>query len=111
MNGNVARRPRLVARALLACIRAYQVLARGLPSRCRYLPTCSEYAAEAIEAHGAARGVSLALRRVGRCHPWGGHGYDPVPTPASESSQISSQASPVPIRANPRPAVETVSGR
>jgi hypothetical protein len=54
----------------------------GLGSpRCRYLPTCSEYAREAVLTHGAGRGSWLALRRVGRCHPWGGHGYDPVPPP------------------------------
>lgn len=47
--------------------------------RCRFLPTCSEYALEAVATHGALRGGWLALRRIGRCHPWGGDGYDPVP--------------------------------
>lgn len=47
--------------------------------RCRFLPTCSEYALEAVRTHGALRGGWLALRRIGRCHPWGGDGYDPVP--------------------------------
>ena len=46
---------------------------------CRYAPTCSEYALEALAKHGAFRGAGLALRRILRCHPWGGHGYDPVP--------------------------------
>jgi len=47
--------------------------------RCRYAPTCSEYAAQALVTHGPVRGGWLAARRVCRCHPWGGSGYDPVP--------------------------------
>jgi putative membrane protein insertion efficiency factor len=50
-----------------------------LGRNCRFHPTCSAYALEAIETHGIARGYVLALKRVGRCHPWGGAGYDPVP--------------------------------
>jgi len=63
-------------------IRGYQYLLSPLfPPRCRYLPTCSEYAREAVCVHGAARGSWLAVRRILRCHPWGGAGYDPVPAP------------------------------
>jgi putative membrane protein insertion efficiency factor len=70
----------LVRAALLGLIRLYQVtLSPWLGNPCRYEPTCSRYAAEAIERHGALRGVWLAARRLGRCHPWGGSGYDPVP--------------------------------
>ena len=51
----------------------------GRPSPCRYDPSCSTYALEALERHGAARGTWLTLRRLARCHPWGGMGWDPVP--------------------------------
>ena len=61
-------------------IRAYQLLvAPILPPSCRYYPSCSHYAAEAVERHGPWRGCGLAARRLLRCHPWGGSGYDPVP--------------------------------
>jgi uncharacterized protein len=70
----------LAARALLGLLRGYQLLVSPLlPSACRYHPTCSHYAAEAVVRFGAARGAWLALKRLGRCHPWGGQGYDPVP--------------------------------
>lgn len=79
----VGRGLRLMPRlALIAAIRAYQLLLSPvLPPSCRFLPTCSHYAAEAIERHGVLRGLLLTLRRLGRCHPWGGSGYDPVPAP------------------------------
>ena len=50
-----------------------------LGRHCRFQPTCSAYALEAIETHGIVRGYGLALKRIGRCHPFGGEGYDPVP--------------------------------
>ena len=68
----------MLARALMLGIRGYRALPRGMPS-CRFQPTCSQYALDAIASHGAARGSALAVRRIARCHPWGGHGYDPVP--------------------------------
>lgn len=67
------------ARPLVAAVRGYQRLRAGRASPCRFVPSCSTYAVEALEAHGAARGGWLALRRICRCHPWGGDGYDPVP--------------------------------
>jgi putative membrane protein insertion efficiency factor len=80
--------PSAVARRLLlGAIRLYQLaLSPWLGGRCRYEPTCSAYAAEAIETLGVRRGVWLAAKRIGRCHPWGGAGYDPVPRSDGRSS-------------------------
>lgn len=67
------------ARTLRAGVRMYQGLSAGRPPRCRFYPSCSAYAVEAFERHGAARGSWLTLRRLARCQPFGGHGVDPVP--------------------------------
>jgi hypothetical protein len=70
----------LAARVLCAPIRAYQLLLSPLlPPSCRFEPSCSAYAIEAIERHGPLRGVWLAARRIGRCHPFHPGGYDAVP--------------------------------
>ena len=71
---------RLLAKGLVAPIRFYQRFISPLtPPSCRFTPTCSQYAVEAIQKHGPVRGLWLALKRLLRCHPWGGGGYDPVP--------------------------------
>jgi putative membrane protein insertion efficiency factor len=68
---------------MLRAINLYQRLSAHRPSPCRYTPSCSEYAREAVEMHGAGRGGWLSVRRLARCHPFGGHGFDPVPTRAA----------------------------
>ncbi len=83
------------SRVLTTGIRWYQSARAGRPSPCRFTPTCSSYALEAIEVHGPARGSWLAARRIARCQPFGGHGWDPVPEPRSH-----------PRRARPAPAAE-----
>ncbi|RKV79079.1 MAG: membrane protein insertion efficiency factor YidD [Neisseria sp.] len=67
-------------RLFLLLIRFYQICISPLiPPRCRYVPTCSQYAIEAVQKYGAAKGGYLAAKRICRCHPFGGSGYDPVP--------------------------------
>lgn len=67
-------------RLFILPVRLYQILiAPILPPACRYFPSCSNYMIQAIQKHGAFRGIHLGIRRLLRCAPWGGHGYDPVP--------------------------------
>lgn len=70
----------LIRRAWLLPVYFYRgAISPMLPPSCRFTPTCSQYAVEAVLRHGILRGTYLALRRILRCHPWGGSGYDPVP--------------------------------
>ncbi|MBR1871481.1 MAG: membrane protein insertion efficiency factor YidD [Kiritimatiellae bacterium] len=71
----------MVAKALIWCVRAYQLLASPLKGAgiCRFRPTCSNYAIEALRVHGALKGLVLTMWRILRCNPWGGSGFDPVP--------------------------------
>ena len=73
---------------LVLAIRCYQLATSWAPATCRYHPTCSGYAIQAIRAHGALRGSILAARRIGRCHPWHEGGYDPVPPPRSAARRV-----------------------
>lgn len=76
----------MTCRLLILLVKGYKLILSpvlhtlgGPGSGCRFTPTCSEYAIEALEKHGALKGGWLALKRIARCHPWGGHGHDPVP--------------------------------
>lgn len=84
-------RPGILARILMLPIRAWRLISVHLPPRCRFYPSCSQYAMEALTVHGATRGTWLAIRRVGRCHPWHEGGLDPVP-PNVRSIQAASVA-------------------
>jgi hypothetical protein len=86
---------------LIAIICGYRRLVSPLLGpRCRFAPTCSAYAVEALRVHGARRGGWLALRRIGRCHPFNAGGHDPVPPARSSSAtmdRVSVPAEPVPL--------------
>lgn len=70
----------MIARLLILIARGWQMgPSRVLPPSCRYAPSCSAYAIEALQRYGALHGSWLAARRLARCHPWGGSGFDPVP--------------------------------
>ncbi len=76
----LARLSAFVAKVLICPILFYQRFISPLtPPSCRFTPTCSQYAVEALQKHGPVKGLYLAIKRILRCHPWGGHGYDPVP--------------------------------
>jgi putative membrane protein insertion efficiency factor len=79
-----------VSLALRGAIALYRYgLSPALGANCRFAPSCSAYADQAIRIHGPLHGGWLALRRIGRCHPWGGTGYDPVPAPLAENPALS----------------------
>ncbi|MEM6511803.1 MAG: membrane protein insertion efficiency factor YidD [Pseudomonadota bacterium] len=71
---------RWLAKPVVALVRLYQfAISPWLGGNCRFQPTCSQYTIEALQTHGIFRGSWLSAKRIGRCHPWGGSGYDPVP--------------------------------
>ncbi len=77
---------------LIGLLRVYRLVVSPLYGQvCRYHPSCSAYALEAVTEHGALRGSWLAVRRLGRCHPWAAGGYDPVPPPSGFTSSQSAQ--------------------
>lgn len=80
MKGILKMLKRIVAGIILALLWIYQKgISPYTPASCRFQPTCSEYMVQAVRKYGVLKGVWLGIRRILRCHPWGGSGYDPVP--------------------------------
>jgi hypothetical protein len=100
--GARAGRPTLAARIMMLPVYAWRQISRWLPPHCRFSPSCSAYALEALERHGARRGTWLAAKRLGRCHPWHPGGLDPVPDPVSAAPNIRSPRPPAARRAETR---------
>lgn len=95
-------------RILIGLIRFYRTAVSPFtPPSCRYTPTCSAYALEAVDRHGTLRGSWLALRRILRCHPWGGHGHDPVPPVREGRDGVKTDAVHSVETAKPSPASTT----
>ena len=88
--------PTVVTRALMAAVAGYRrFISPLLPPRCRFEPSCSAYAFEALRVHGAARGLWLAVARIVRCHPFHPGGYDPVPSRGARRKPSRTKAGPL----------------
>jgi putative membrane protein insertion efficiency factor len=103
---------RLLVTALVGVLRLYQrLISPLLGPRCRFAPSCSQYAVQALQSHGALRGSWLAVRRVGRCHPWNPGGHDPVPPPTARSATMVATTGPGapagPVPSDPVPSTDT----
>ena len=77
---------KIITFPLIILIRGYQlIISPLLGSNCRFMPTCSEYAMESLRSYGLIKGCYLTIKRIGKCHPWGGHSYDPIPSKKVEN--------------------------
>ena len=84
----VGRNPSIVEQSVIALIRGYQVaISPMFPSSCRFYPSCSEYALQAVKIHGALKGAALSFSRICRCNPWNAGGLDPVPSLKNHSNE------------------------
>jgi putative membrane protein insertion efficiency factor len=96
------------ARPLVAMVRMYQTAREGRPSPCRFVPSCSTYTAEALQQHGALKGAWLGMRRLSRCHPWGGDGYDPVPAGSTWNTSSAGRSASTHVVPTPTPDQKVV---
>ena len=79
----------IMKKTMIFLIRFYQkIISPILPNVCRYKPSCSEYFIEALQIHGVFRGTFLGIKRILKCHPWGGSGYDPVPQKKTDKDNL-----------------------
>ncbi len=96
---SITRWPRLMG---IALVRVYQlVVSPLLGQNCRFEPSCSRYACGCLEHHGLLRGTWLTVKRIGRCHPWGSGGYDPVPLPADFTADLVAPSAAPPSSGEP----------
>ncbi len=86
--------PTVPARIVAVPVHGWRLISRWLPPHCRFYPSCSAYALEALQRHGARRGTWLAAKRIGRCHPWHAGGLDPVPESTNPRSNVRSPRPP-----------------
>ena len=103
MTSTTAGRPTIAARFVALPVRGWRLISRWLPPHCRFHPSCSAYALEALERHGARRGTWLAAKRLGSCHPWHPGGLDPVPETLTKRTSLrhTNVCSPLPPAARP----------
>lgn len=116
MNGATPTRPTVAARLASLPVRGWRVFSTRMPPHCRFYPSCSAYALEALERHGAARGTVLAVRRIGRCHPWNPGGVDRVPpssvgTASGASSSVDRRGRSTPEPPSRGPAADATNVR
>tara|TARA_B100001758_G_C18050079_1_gene422645 strand:+ start:58 stop:306 length:249 start_codon:yes stop_codon:yes gene_type:complete len=79
---------KILIQPFVVIIKVYQIIISPfIGSNCRYLPTCSEYAIDSLKTFGLLKGLYLSIKRIGKCHPWGGHGYDPLPIKNEQNKQ------------------------
>lgn len=93
-SADIEKKPSLFAGFFIFLIDVYRnAISPFFPSSCRHYPTCSQYGKEALQRHGTVKGLWLTVKRISRCHPWGTHGYDPVPGSLPQEDSLTHHSS------------------